>query len=250
MLAALCICRCWAMRESRTVNDSFLAMCDLITAIQHIKFNDGDVERQARLLDSLFSKWMMAHCRVHGGDDVIPKCHWMGHNAEQLRFLKRIFDCFITERLNRRAKVVCRHVVNTTAFERSAVVGVLALHSFSTSGSDYVVGGDGVGKSCVSKGRRIRAGHVVRRCLSLSVASVYGCIQEDDGIELVVEVHEVLPGEDATHKLYWTQASPHVQRFDRWAASDCSHAVGWKRRDHDVLVLSWAHLLAEHTSVR
>ncbi len=249
MLAFAAIVHCWATVTSHKVPESFLAMCQFMYCIQLAKFGGEDVDEVASLLDTFFSEWLEVSLRTHGEENCIPKSHWLGHLGRCLRKFRIMLDTFITERLNRRAKVAASPVRNTKAFERTVVVGLLVGHCSSFPHHDHIVGGGEVGTSCMSLGRRISAGSLVRLNATLAIGSVLGCTEESDGISLLVGVRSVRPG--AATRIEWSFISAEPHMVDRWRAADCSLAFGWRPWPPDELVLSSPQLLLlDHNQFR
>ena len=240
MLAFVTMVRCWCIIMAiASVSKSFLAMCDFISAPNGAKFNPSDI-RRASLLDSLFEKWLTLFLLEHGYYFCIPKSHYLDHMGDLLRRFRKVFDTFVTERLNRRAKVAATDIDNTRAFERSVVISLLAYHMQSSACRDHIIGGEDVSQSCMFLGRSIRSGYLVRRKSSLSVGSVMGCIQKGDGIMLIVGVRSVARRRGAAATPFWVFIESQSHKCEKWTASHCTLALGWKEFPPDVLALSLA----------
>ena len=110
----------------------------------------------------------------------------------------------------------------------------------SSACRDHIIGGEDVSQSCMSLGRSIRSGYLVRHKSSLSVGSVMGCMQEGDGIMLIVGVRSVSCRHGAAATPFWDFIESQSHKCEKWTASDCTLALGWKEFPPDVLALSLA----------
>ena len=74
------------------------------------------------------SRHLELHVKAYGKSYLKPKHHWVIDIADQLGLDPFVIDCFVLERLHRRAKTVTARIGNTKRYECTALAGVINAH--------------------------------------------------------------------------------------------------------------------------
>ena len=102
-LSFVSVILCWLTLSSDTSPRGRVLglLCKFVLDIQQAKRCDEGCARVQERLERSWSAWLTAHVALLGSMLVKPKSHWLLHVGEFQRILA---DCFIIERLHRRAK--------------------------------------------------------------------------------------------------------------------------------------------------
>jgi hypothetical protein len=123
--------------------ESFYAACRCIDIILRLKTLDGSDPRFDAVCDDLAAATrlhLQLHKAAYGVDHIKPKHHQNFHLAPQFKRYRRVWDCFVMERLHLRVKHVAEPVRNTTSFEESVIAGALHRHFRCLDDSDFADG--------------------------------------------------------------------------------------------------------------
>ena len=234
MLTAVSMFRSWITLAYTVLSDeqqSFLLACDLIGAIQFAKFHiqPSTIAQHATIIDSMWRKWAEDRFKA----SPIPQNHWLGHVGDQLREHGVTRDTFVTERLVRRTKRHCKDVVNTRAFERSALSSMFA--ACCVCRTEPTCSWAASGGACTVAGQRFKAGCFVRNRDLHMIGEVLELHPRGDNALLVVQLRKLL--KDRQPSPYWAFVCVDDRRLTEWPAGQCDLALGWKRSDDHTFVL-------------
>lgn len=111
--------------ELAAERESFLHSCLTVKLIMRIKSLAHDVSAQRELLPLLRTSTathLRSHCETYGTGAVVPKFHYMLHQAGQMACdLPFVIDMFVLERHHLLMKDVARWVHNKTLYSRSVL---------------------------------------------------------------------------------------------------------------------------------
>ena len=112
------------LEQERLSFDAICVVTDIFLACKQRKIAPEAAGRQLLVALEIH---MRRFIEAYSESWVRPKAHWLFHCALQLLepSVNRLFDCLPVERLHLRVKANCEHVKNTTAFETSALCGVV-----------------------------------------------------------------------------------------------------------------------------
>jgi len=224
---------------------SYCAACDCVDIMLLAKRQLLPMAQAATKLQRALRHHMLCHVAAYGNEHIKPKFHYMFDVADQLARDEFVVDCFIVERLHLRAKRAATSILNTTAYERSVITGVMISHmnALANEGSEEfgLVGRAGnvpgvrkavVARGCVSRGVRMCAGDLVFRDKKLGKVS--SCVMEDGA--LFVLVHEMREVERlSASSSVWASAPVHHEEV--WRAHEVCPAVAWMTSSANTIVL-------------
>ena len=225
---------------------SFCAACACIDIILKAKRQQLQMAEASTLLMTAIRHHLQCHAAAYGKNNLKPKFHWMWDVAELMANDPFVLDCFVIERLHRRAKRIGDNIQNTRSYERSILASVGHSHRNALQGEGaHVFGLPGrvaplpgcqgvvVGNTLVQHGLHVSAGDLVFQGLSLGRVS--SCCLEN-GILYVIVLELILVRQLTSHSSLW--ASPTGEGVLKvWAAADVELAVAWSKPGDAMTVL-------------
>ena len=218
---------------------SFCAACACVDILlsakrRHISTRDAS----ARLFAALRHHGI-CHVAAYGNQNLKPKFHWLWDIAELLCKDDFVLDCFVVERLHKRAKSIANNIRNTRCYERSVLAGVLAVHrsSLRTPGSPvFGLAGQtaplpdcqavSIGRRLVHEGLHISVGDMV--FADDAMGCVAACCMQGGMLYVVVE-EMVCHGHATKHSTIWQR--PTAPSLQVWCAGRLDLAVAWSAKD-------------------
>lgn len=100
---------------------SLTACCKMANLLAQAK--RGHIPPQNRFIGSV-EEWRRAFDAAYE-DTVKPKAHFVFHVVFQSLRDQAVYDCFTGERKHQTVKAACKHITNTTIFEKSALTRTL-----------------------------------------------------------------------------------------------------------------------------
>ena len=96
--------------------------------LRMVKKRRLDVRDGGRQLQVALARHLESHVGVSGTRRVGPKTHWAFDIAECMQQDDILVDCFVTERLHRRAKAVAEHHYKLVDYEKGVMAGIINSH--------------------------------------------------------------------------------------------------------------------------
>lgn len=238
-----------ARPEVRNELEAFQAACRCVDILLNAKRGRIAMTDAADLLASSLRQLLLLHIRAHGKDYLKPKFHWLWDIVDQLRRDPFVLDCWVVERLNKRAKAASQQVDFTARYESSVLSTVLAVHrnSLREEGAAHVTVGllgrteylrpnTLIAERLVHDGLQISSGDVVLNsgASDLQVGRVCACCLESSHLYVVVQVM-TLVGILTQHSVAYTLPTD-TSPLQVWASEALELACAW-RVENDVLVV-------------
>ena len=112
--------------------ECFRKLCHAIDCIQALKHGDCDFGRCHTAIEDSFNSFV----EVYGTSDLLPKFHYMLHDAAQFLRDQLVLDTLTVERKHQEPKMVANKIDNTDTFEKSVVARMLSTQFRSLSEYD------------------------------------------------------------------------------------------------------------------
>jgi hypothetical protein len=229
---------------------SFEAACRCMDVMLLAKRGRVDMQEAANMLEIAARDHMEKHVIAYGNGHIKPKNHWVFDIIEQLRRDPFVLDCWVVERLNKRAKAAARNTVNTARYESSVLEVVMAVQRNNLRDKSHVDVGL-VGKTemlqgtnalvagkLMHHGMHISVGDILLSSLSaaaLQVGRVVACCLDSGRSCCIVQVVELIGNWTHHSGLYFlpTDASPQMV----WSTEHLELACAWRVVDDALLVV-------------
>jgi hypothetical protein len=237
------------LRDQPEVADqlrSFQAACLCVDILLRAKRGKLPMAEASALLKDAMRQHLLLHMHAYGKSHLKPKHHWMWDVAEQLSRDAFVLDCFVIERLHKRAKAMANSILNTQRFERSVLSSVLNDHrnALQAQGSP-ILGLTGktaplpgcpsalVGNRLVHEGLYISVGDIVFH--ENSMGSVSACCLEAGCLYVIVE-EMIFVRPLSSHSGIWRRPRDQAQ-LKVWLAASLDIALAWTNNDRDTVTV-------------
>ena len=236
-LSFVSVILCWLTLSSDTSPRGRVLglLCKFVLDIQQAKRCDEGCARVQERLERSWSAWLTAHVALLGSMLVKPKSHWLLHVGEFQRILA---DCFIIERLHRRAKKFSKSIPHN-GFEYALLARIFAHHA-SPDHPDLVTTSSamrgGFSTSCQVNGQLFRQGAFV--LFDGFAGKILACSIDNGEAFLTVQLCCV-PNDPrlVSNESFYSFVSLDPNRSAKWRAGSCTAAVSWKDVCDDVIIL-------------
>ena len=224
---------------------SFCAACACIDILVKAKRRQVPMVQASHMLKDAIGHHLLCHVAAYGKDNLKPKFHWMWDVCEQLARDPFVLDCFVVERLHRRAKRVGNNIQNTRTYERSILAATLHSHRNSLQSQDVHCSGlhgrialcpdSGVfvANTLLLNGLHVSIGDLVF-CGS-GLGRILNCCSEYRILYVLVE-HMVFRRQLTSHSSLWAKPSD-TKPFALWLAADVELALAWSKPGDEMTVI-------------